>query len=112
MQHGVKVRFATIVSTSKGGQFILHAKTLPGNLYEGRARSRMLIGELRSLHSDRRFQELSAPISVEAPRRLTVAFRQRHGRLYSRDPASPYEANGYAGRAWTYFVPSEIFLTL
>jgi IS5 family transposase len=34
-EFGVKVSCATTVAPSKGGQFILHAKALPGNPYDG-----------------------------------------------------------------------------
>jgi len=34
-EFGVKVSLATTISASKGGQFILHAKALPGNPYDG-----------------------------------------------------------------------------
>jgi len=34
-EFGVKVSFATTVAPSKGGQFIIHAKALPGNPYDG-----------------------------------------------------------------------------
>ena len=34
-EFGVKVSFATTVAPSKGGQFIVHAKALPGNPYDG-----------------------------------------------------------------------------
>lgn len=34
-EFGVKVRLATTIRPSKGGQFILHAKALPGNPYDG-----------------------------------------------------------------------------
>jgi transposase, IS5 family len=34
-EFGVKVSVATTVAPSKGGQFILHAKSLPGNPYDG-----------------------------------------------------------------------------
>lgn len=34
-EFGVKVSFATTVAPSEGGQFIVHAKALPGNPYDG-----------------------------------------------------------------------------
>jgi IS5 family transposase len=34
-EFGVKVSVATTISSSKGGQFIVHAKSLPGNPYDG-----------------------------------------------------------------------------
>jgi len=34
-EFGVKVSVATTVTPSKGGQFVLHAKALPGNPYDG-----------------------------------------------------------------------------
>ena len=34
-EFGVKVSVATTVTSSKGGQFIIHAKALPGNPYDG-----------------------------------------------------------------------------
>lgn len=34
-EFGVKVSVATTITASKGGQFVLHAKALPGNPYDG-----------------------------------------------------------------------------
>ena len=35
MSSGVKASGATTVKRSKGGQFVIHAKALPGNPYDG-----------------------------------------------------------------------------
>jgi transposase, IS5 family len=43
-EFGVKVSVATTVSPSKGGQFILHAKALPGNPYDGHTLETVLPG--------------------------------------------------------------------
>ena len=43
-EFGVKVSLATTVSASKGGQFILHAKALPGNPYDGHTLKTILPG--------------------------------------------------------------------
>jgi transposase, IS5 family len=43
-EFGVKVSFATTVAASKGGQFIVHAKALPGNPYDGHTLNTVLPG--------------------------------------------------------------------
>jgi IS5 family transposase len=43
-EFGVKVSIATTVAPSKGGQFILHAKALPGNPYDGHTLETVLPG--------------------------------------------------------------------
>ena len=43
-EFGVKVSLATTVAPSKGGQFILHAKALPGNPYDGHTLKTVLPG--------------------------------------------------------------------
>ena len=43
-EFGVKVSLATTVAASKGGQFILHAKALPGNPYDGHTLKTVLPG--------------------------------------------------------------------
>jgi IS5 family transposase len=43
-EFGVKVSLATTVAPSRGGQFILHAKALPGNPYDGHTLKTILPG--------------------------------------------------------------------
>jgi IS5 family transposase len=43
-EFGVKVSLATTAAPSKGGQFILHAKALPGNPYDGHTLKTVLPG--------------------------------------------------------------------
>ncbi len=43
-EFGVKVSVATTVAASKGGQFIVHAKALPGNPYDGHTLEGVLPG--------------------------------------------------------------------
>jgi len=43
-EFGVKVSLATTVAASRGGQFILHAKALPGNPYDGHTLKTVLPG--------------------------------------------------------------------
>ncbi len=43
-EFGVKVSLATTVAPSKGGQFIVHAKSLPGNPYDGHTLQTVLPG--------------------------------------------------------------------
>ena len=43
-EFGVKVSLATTVTPSKGGQFIVHAKALPGNPYDGHTLKTVLPG--------------------------------------------------------------------
>ncbi len=41
-EFGVKVSVATTLSRAKGGQFVIHAKALPGNPYDGHTRATVL----------------------------------------------------------------------
>jgi len=43
-EFGVKVSLATTVAPTKGGQFIVHAKSLPGNPYDGHTLETVLPG--------------------------------------------------------------------
>ena len=43
-EFGVKVSLATTIAPSKGGQFVIHAKALPGNPYDGHTLKTVLPG--------------------------------------------------------------------
>jgi transposase, IS5 family len=43
-ESGVKVSLATTIAPSKGGQFVIHAKALPGNPYDGHTLAEILPG--------------------------------------------------------------------
>jgi IS5 family transposase len=69
-EFGVKVSVATTLNRSKGGQFVLHAKALPGNPYDGHTLAEIIpamkttIGnEIERLLADAGYRGHNAPIS-------------------------------------------------
>src|SRR5262249_38092268 len=62
-EFGCKVSVATRVTTPRGGQFVLHAKALHGNPFDGRTLSRAVSGiedmtgiEVRRIHVDKGYR--------------------------------------------------------
>jgi transposase, IS5 family len=69
-EFGVKVSVATTLHRSKGGQFALHAKALPGNPYDGHTLAAIIpemetaIGNgIERLHADAGYKGHNAPLS-------------------------------------------------
>jgi IS5 family transposase len=69
-EFGVKVSVATTLHRSKGGQFALHARALPGNPYDGHTLAaiipemeRMIGNEIERLHADAGYKGHNAPLS-------------------------------------------------
>ena len=69
-EFGVKVSVATTLKRSKGGQFALHAKALPGNPYDGHTLAEIIpdmektIGvELERIIADAGYKGHNAPLS-------------------------------------------------
>ncbi len=74
-EFGVKVSVATTVAPSRGGQFVLAAKALPGNPYDGHTLSvviphvQAIIGnEIRRIIADKGYRGHNAP----APHNMRV----------------------------------------
>jgi len=97
-EFGCKVSIATPVTSPKGGQFVLHAKALHGNPYDGRtlgpvvADLERLTGvETRRIHVDKGYRGHSHPqkfrvwISGQA-RRVTAAIRREMKRRAAVEP--------------------------
>jgi IS5 family transposase len=69
-EFGVKVSVATTLYRSKGGQFALHAKALPGNPYDGHTLAQIVPGmetaignEIERLLADAGYKGHNAPLS-------------------------------------------------
>jgi transposase, IS5 family len=67
-EFGVKVSIATTLKRSKGGQFAIHAKALPGNPYDGHTLARVipaieqLVGNrIERIHADAGYRGHNAP---------------------------------------------------
>jgi transposase, IS5 family len=67
-EFGVKVSIATTLKRSKGGQFAIHAKALPGNPYDGHTLARVipaieqLVGNnIERIHTDAGYRGHNAP---------------------------------------------------
>lgn len=89
-EFGVKVSIATTLKRSKGGQFAMHAKALPGNLYDGHTLAQMIpdmektiSNGIERLLADAGYHGHNAPISHRfkiytsgQKRRLTPAIKR------------------------------------
>jgi IS5 family transposase len=94
-EFGVKVSFATTLYRSKGGQFIAHAKTLPGNPYDGHTLATVipemeaqLGANLTRIVADRGYRGHNAPPDISS--RSTSP---------ARDAGSPNRSSGNCAAA-------------
>src|SRR6202789_119949 len=94
-EFGVKVSLATTLNRSKGGQFIAHAKALPGNPYDGHTLATVIpeietqIGaNLARIVADRGYRGHNAP-PITSSRSISRA----------RDVASPRPSNANSAAA-------------
>ncbi len=99
-EFGVKVSVATTLNRSKGGQFALHATTLPGNPYDGHTLStvipdmeKMIGNELSRILADAGYRGHNAPESHKLrvftsgqKRRLTSAIKRQMRRRSAVEP--------------------------
>ena len=99
-EFGVKVSVATTLKRSKGGQFALHAKALPGNPYDGHTLAEIVpemektIGvELERIIADAGYKGHNAPLSHKfkvfttgQKRRMTPAIKREMRRRAAIEP--------------------------
>jgi IS5 family transposase len=99
-EFGVKVSLATTLNRSKGGQFALHAKALPGNPYDGHTLATVIpemeqtIGnEIDRLLADAGYRGHNAPLSHKfrvftagQKRRMTPAIKRELKRRAAIEP--------------------------
>lgn len=99
-EFGVKVSVATTLNRSKGGQFALHATTLPGNPYDGHTLAtvipdmeKMIGNELSRILADAGYRGHNAPESHKLrvftsgqKRRLTPAIKRQMRRRSAVEP--------------------------
>ena len=97
-EFGCKVSVATPVTSPKGGQFVLHAKALHGNPYDGHTLGPVVAGlealtgiETRRIHVDKGYRGLNHPhkfrvwISGQV-RRVTASIRREMRRRAAVEP--------------------------
>jgi IS5 family transposase len=99
-EFGVKVSVATTLKRSKGGQFALHAKALPGNPYDGHTLAtiipemeRTIGAEITRILTDAGYRGHNAPISHKfrvftagQKRRVTPAIKREMRRRSAIEP--------------------------
>ena len=106
-EFGVKVSVATTLKRSKGGQFALHAKALPGNPYDGHTLATVIpdmehtIGnEIERLLTDAGYRGHNAPDShrfriytAGQKRRMTPAIKREMRRRAAIEPVIGHTKN-------------------
>lgn len=99
-EFGVKVSVATTLKRSKGGQFALHAKALPGNPYDGHTLAtiipemeRTIGAEIERILADAGYRGHKAPLSHKfrvfttgQKRRMTPAIKREMRRRAAVEP--------------------------
>jgi IS5 family transposase len=108
-EFGVKVSIATTLHRSKGGQFALHAKALPGNPYDGHTLATIIpdiektIGNsLERILADAGYRGHNAPLSYKfkvytsgQKRRMTPAIKREMKRRAAVEPVIGHIKNGH-----------------
>jgi transposase, IS5 family len=111
-EFGVKVSLATTLNRSKGGQFALHAKALPGNPYDGHTLAEiipdmeaMIGGELERILVDAGYRGHNAPLShrfriytAGQKRRMTPAIKREMRRRAAIEPVIGHLKNEHRMR--------------
>ena len=111
-EFGVKVSLATTLNRSKGGQFALHAKALPGNPYDGPTLAEIIpdmeamIGvELERILVDAGYRGHNAPLShrfriytAGQKRRMTPAIKREMRRRAAIEPVIGHLKNEHRMR--------------
>jgi IS5 family transposase len=111
-EFGVKVSLATTLNRSKGGQFALHAKALPGNPYDGHTLAEIIpdmeamIGvELERILVDAGYRGHNAPLShrfriytAGQKRRMTPAVKREMRRRAAIEPVIGHLKNEHRMR--------------
>jgi transposase, IS5 family len=108
-EFGVKVSIATTLHRSKGGQFALHAKALPGNPYDGHTLAEIIPGMERTIGNgierilaDAGYRGHNAPLSHKfriytsgQKRRMTPAIKREMRRRAAVEPVIGHIKNGH-----------------
>jgi transposase, IS5 family len=108
-EFGVKVSIATTLHRSKGGQFALHAKALPGNPYDGHTLAEIIPGMERTIGNgierilaDAGYRGHNAPLSHKfriytsgQKRRMTPAIKREIRRRAAVEPVIGHIKNGH-----------------
>jgi IS5 family transposase len=111
-EFGVKVSLATTLNRSKGGQFALHAKALPGNPYDGHTLAEIIpdmeamIGvELERILVDAGYRGHNAPLThrfriytAGQKRRMTPAIKREMRRRAAIEPVIGHLKNEHRMR--------------
>ncbi len=111
-EFGVKVSLATTLNRSKGGQFALHAKALPGNPYDGHTLAKIIpdmeamIGvELERILVDAGYRGHNAPLrhrfriyTAGQKRRMTPAIKREMRRRAAIEPVIGHLKNEHRMR--------------
>jgi transposase, IS5 family len=111
-EFGVKVSLATTLNRSKGGQFALHAKALPGNPYDGHTLAEIIpdmeamIGvELERILVDAGYRGHNAPLThsfriytAGQKRRMTPAIKREMRRRAAIEPVISHLKNEHRMR--------------
>jgi IS5 family transposase len=106
-EFGVKVSVATTLDRAKGGQFVLHAKALPGNPYDGHTLATVipeveasLGNELERILADAGYRGHNAPLSHKfkvftagQKRRITPAIKRELKRRAAVEPVIGHMKN-------------------
>ena len=97
-EFGVKVSLTTTNKRCKGGQFILHAKALPGNPYDGHSlrevieETKALTGrEIERVYVDKGYPR---PRRAKAAARLSLRPKARRPRTDQKAAAAPFSHRG------------------
>jgi transposase, IS5 family len=108
-EFGVKVSIATTLQRSRGGQFALHAKALPGNPYDGHTLATVIPDMERSIGNgitrilaDAGYRGHNAPLSHRfkvytsgQKRRMTPAIKREMRRRSAVEPVIGHIKNGH-----------------
>jgi len=106
-EFGVKVSIATTLKRSKGGQFVIHAKALPGNPYDGHTLAKVIPGieqlvgnEIKRIHADAGYRGHNAPpeykfkvYTSKQKRRVTPQIQREMRRRSAVEPVIGHTKN-------------------
>ena len=106
-EFGVKVSIATTLKRSKGGQFVIHAKALPGNPYDGHTLAKVIPGieqlvgnEIQRIHADAGYRGHNAPpeykfkvYTSKQKRRVTPQIQREMRRRSAVEPVIGHTKN-------------------
>jgi hypothetical protein len=119
-EFGVKVSLATALNRSKGGQFIAHAKALPGNPYDGHTLATVIpeieaqIGAtLSRIVADRGYRGRPATSSGSiSPARDAASPRRSNANSAAVPPSNRSSVTPRRSTAWAETISPELTATL